>query len=295
MRPCCWSARLPLSAWDAPAVAQNATAALRGQITENGQPAGVQATAVQVDTGFRQISPITNGNYNFPALRPGQYRIEVQTANGTRQTDVFSVQVGQNLQLNFDLAQPSGSNNTPAATEPSPNAPAETATSTAIPAAGGNDIIVTGSRIHQLEGGEVGINITQHTIDSLPQNNRNFLAFADLSPGVQFVTNANGNQSLRGGAQPVSSINVFIDGVSQKDNVLAGGITGQDSSSGNPFPQLGIAEYRGDLAELQGRVRPGQLRRYHRSYEVRHQHLPRRSIRGLFEPGPARQDASGKS
>jgi outer membrane receptor protein involved in Fe transport len=230
---------------DAPAVAQNATAALRGRITENGQPAGVQATAVQVDTGFRQVSPITNGNYNFPALRPGQYRIEVQTAAGTRQTDVFSVQVGQNLQLDFDLAQASGANAAPAATEPSPNAPAETSgATTPPPASASNDIIVTGSRIHQLEGGEVGINITQHTIESLPQNNRNFLAFADLSPGVQFVTNANGNQSLRGGAQSVSSINVFIDGVSQKDNILAGGITGQDSSSGNPFPQLGIAEYR---------------------------------------------------
>ena len=30
----------------------------------------------------------------------------------------------------------------------------------------------------------------------------------------------------------------------QKDYVLKGGITGQDSSRGNPFPQLGIAEYK---------------------------------------------------
>src|SRR3546814_16997920 len=95
-----------------------------------------------------------------------------------------------------------------------------------------------------MEGGEVGTNITQRLIEQLPQNNRNFLAFAELAPGVQFSTDGQGNTSLRGGAQPTASINVFIDGVSQKDNVLKNGVTGQDSTQGNPFPQLAIGEYR---------------------------------------------------
>ena len=230
-----------------PAVAQNATASLRGKITQAGQPAGTQAAAIEVDTGVRSVSIITNGNYNFASLKPGRYRIEVTTAGGMRQTDVFTLMVGQNAQLDFDLAQPAAGSPAapPPAAEPDANAPAGTAATDAAPGAvQGNEIIVTGTRIKSLEGGEVGLNITQHTIESLPQSNRNFLAFADLAPGVQFVTGANGNQRLQGGAQAENTINVFIDGVSQKDNVLAGGITGQDSSSGNPFPQLGIAEYR---------------------------------------------------
>jgi hypothetical protein len=46
------------------------------------------------------------------------------------------------------------------------------------------------------------------------------------------------------GAQNFDHINVFIDGVGQKNNILRGGLTGQDSSRGNPFPQSAIAEYR---------------------------------------------------
>ena len=48
----------------------------------------------------------------------------------------------------------------------------------------------------------------------------------------------------RSGAQSSNGINVFIDGVGQKNYVLKGGISGQDSSSGNPFPQLAIGEYK---------------------------------------------------
>ena len=37
---------------------------------------------------------------------------------------------------------------------------------------------------------------------------------------------------------------MFIDGVGQKNYVLKGGVSGQDSSRGNPFPQLAIGEYK---------------------------------------------------
>ena len=57
-----------------PAAAQQATAALRGTITDQGQPAGTQVTAVNVDAGYRQVSPIRNGVYNFASLPPGRLR-----------------------------------------------------------------------------------------------------------------------------------------------------------------------------------------------------------------------------
>ncbi|TPG39172.1 TonB-dependent receptor [Sphingomonas koreensis] len=226
-----------------PAAAQQSTAALRGVITDGGQPAGTSVAAVNIDAGYRRVSPITNGAYNFAALPPGRYRLDVTTATGTRSTDVFTLAVGQNSQLSFDLSQGAVAAAGDNSAQPNPNAPAETTSSAPEETAAGGDIIVTGNRIKNLDAGEIGVTISQHQIEALPQNNRNFLAFANLAPGVQFLT-SNGNQKLQGGVQRSDAVNVFIDGIGQKDNVLTGGITGQDSSEGNPFPQLGIAEYK---------------------------------------------------
>ncbi len=117
------------------------------------------------------------------------------------------------------------------------------ADASATPGAEDNLIIVTGGRIVTLEGGEVGANISQREIETLPQNNRNFLAFADLAPGVVFE-NPDGQSRIQGGAQNSRTVNVYIDGIGQKDYVLKNGVTGQDSSEGNPFPQLAVGEYR---------------------------------------------------
>src|SRR3546814_16020162 len=59
-----------------------------------------------------------------------------------------------------------------------------------------------------------------------------------------FSTSNNGESQLRSGAQGANNINVYIDGVGQKNYVTAGGLTGQDDSRGNPFPQLAIGEYK---------------------------------------------------
>ncbi|MGH8189706.1 MAG: TonB-dependent receptor domain-containing protein, partial [Steroidobacteraceae bacterium] len=92
---------------------------------------------------------------------------------------------------------------------------------------------------------EVATYITPRQIEALPQNSRNFLAFADIVPGVQFVTSADGATSeIRSGAQAANGVNVFIDGVGQKNYVLRGGVSGQTLSRGNPFPQLAIGEYK---------------------------------------------------
>ncbi len=101
-----------------------------------------------------------------------------------------------------------------------------------------------GTQVNYNVGGEVGTNITLEQIEALPQTTRNFLAFADLAPGVQFNEGQEGSTSIQGGAQSANAINVFIDGVGQKNYVLRGGISGQDASRGTPFPQSAIAEYK---------------------------------------------------
>jgi outer membrane receptor protein involved in Fe transport len=203
----------------APAHAQVSGASLRGTVKAEG---GVsEVTAVNVNTGLTRTSTVgANGSYNFASLPVGTYRLELTTPQGKRQTDEFALNVAQNAVLDFDFSQPD------------------------IAEGADDAIIVTGSRLRSMEGGEVGSNISQRLIEVLPQNNRNFLAFADLAPGVQFLTNSAGQTSLRGGAQGANAINVFIDGIGQKDYVLKGGISGQDSTQGNPFPQLAIGEYR---------------------------------------------------
>lgn len=234
------------------ATAQVGQAALRGRITAAAGNPVQDVTIVEVGTGYRRTVPLAaDGTYNFPSLRAGTYRLEVRSQNGTRNSDDFTLRVGQNAGLDIDLSAPAAA--APAAAggqgatgqagtgETAEGAPGATEAGQAAPA---GDIIVTGSRIRSLSGGQVGINITQRLIEQLPQNNRNFLAFADLAPGVRFIEGANGESRIQGGAQDSRTVNVFIDGVSQKDYVLKSGITGQDSSPGNPFPQLGIGEYQ---------------------------------------------------
>ena len=214
----------------APAHAQESNASLRGQITGG----ATQVAAVRVDTGVTRTATIAaDGRYNFASLAAGTYRLEVTTPDGVLQTDTFQLSVAQDAVLNFDVGEI-------AATE----APAAADDGADDVAAGDNVILVTGDRIRTLEGGEVGINISQRLIEQIPQTNRNFLAFADLAPGVQFIDGFGGDRRLQGGAQNSSSVNVFIDGVSQKDYILRGGVTGQDSTQGNPFPQAAIGEYR---------------------------------------------------
>jgi outer membrane receptor protein involved in Fe transport len=91
---------------------------------------------------------------------------------------------------------------------------------------------------------QVGETVSLHQIQTMPQTTRNFLEFADTVPGMIFTVAQNGNTSLRSGAQNVNAINVYIDGVGQKGYVRGGGITGQEASRGNPFPQLAIGQYQ---------------------------------------------------
>lgn len=201
-----------------PALAQQADASLRGTITLPNGTSVREVAATEIATGYRRTAEVHGtGSYNFASLRPGTYRLEIITSTGRKQTDAFTLAVGQSAVLDFSFVG--------------------TATSK-------DAVIVTGSRLKSMAGGEVGANITQRQIEQLPQNNRNFLAFADLAPGVQFVTGSNGQSRLQGGAQDSRTVNVFIDGVGQKDYVLKNGITGQDSTQGNPFPQLAVGEYR---------------------------------------------------
>jgi outer membrane receptor protein involved in Fe transport len=111
--------------------------------------------------------------------------------------------------------------------------------------AAGQQVVITGTLSRKdVRNSEVGTGVPLRVIEAMPQVTRNFLSFADLAPGVRFDVDNSGVGALRGGAQDRNNINIYIDGVSQKNNILRGGASGMDTSRGNPFPQSAVAEYK---------------------------------------------------
>ncbi|MDQ3288895.1 MAG: TonB-dependent receptor [Pseudomonadota bacterium] len=209
------------------AFAQTTAATIRGQVTVDAVPAAAaRVTATNVDTGLvRSVESSAEGRYSLAGLPPGTYRVDV-TVGGQSSSRNVTVRVGQTASL--DLA----------AGVMAETGPVGEATEL-------DRVTVTATLLTETRTSEVAAYVSPRQIEALPQSSRNFLAFADTIPGMQFITSANGEESqLRSGAQGSSNINVFIDGVGQKNYVTPGGITGQDDSRGNPFPQSAIGEYK---------------------------------------------------
>jgi outer membrane receptor protein involved in Fe transport len=201
----------------APALlAQTTGATVRGQAGAEGT-----VTATNTDTGLsRSVATGSGGRYTLVGLPPGTYRIRFESGGEVSTRDVI-LRVGETVTVD-----------------------AESADASSVATNDLDTIVVVGTTLRETKTSEVATYVSPKQIDALPQGSRNFLAFADTVPGMLFETGQDGSSKLRGGAQNSNGINVFIDGVSQKNYVLRGGVSGQDSSSGSPFPQLAIGEYK---------------------------------------------------
>ncbi|RZJ17725.1 MAG: TonB-dependent receptor [Brevundimonas sp.] len=207
------------------ATAQVASSTLRGAVSDNGQAEpGARVTATEIATGFTARATVNaQGNYVLAGLRPGTYRIQVTTDDGRTTSEDVVLAVGQSAVLDLDV-------------------PA-TAVAVAPGATDLGDVVVTGRRLIEVKTSEVATNVSTEQINNLPQNSRNFLNFAALAPGVTVSDNPE-RKVFSSGALSANNTNVFIDGQSLKNNVTQGGLAGQDSSRGNPFPQAAIQEFR---------------------------------------------------
>jgi outer membrane receptor protein involved in Fe transport len=195
------------------ASAQLSSATIQGQVTRgSAAAAGTPVTAVNQANGYA-YNAVTHadGSYVLTGVAPGTYQIKV----GNQQSELVTVSVGQTSQVDLQLQE------------------------------GMTQVVITGSATRRdVAGSEVGTSVSRQQIEKLPQVTRNFLSFADLAPGVRFDVDQSGNVKLQSGSQNQDNVNVFIDGVSQKNNILRGGVSGIDSSRGNPFPQSAVAEYK---------------------------------------------------
>ncbi|HEY8206456.1 MAG TPA: TonB-dependent receptor [Myxococcaceae bacterium] len=174
--------------------------------------AGVTATSLDSGEVTRAV-PRRDGSYILTALEPGSYLLTA-SSDGKEVYQEVTAGVGQTLRVKMDMA-----------TE-----------------AQGETVVVRGHLVDNATS-EVAMNVSREQMDNLPQSSRNFINFTALAPGVHQSADPF-KKVFSSGATDATAINVFVDGVSLKQNVIDGGLVGQDSSRGNPFPQLALSGFR---------------------------------------------------
>lgn len=206
----------------APLLAQTTTGSIRGYVTADNGAAieGADIRARNTATGVeRAASSNARGFYSLPGLVPGEYAIAVRHIGHKAVGQTVTVRIGQDLTLNYSL-------------ETSAVQLEELAVSAVPPV--------------ETRSTEVATNVTPAQVEGLPKSDRNFLALAVLAPGVRLQGDKIGDtrKTISAGAQGAEQINVFIDGASYKNDILKGGVAGQDASRGNPFALNAVQEFR---------------------------------------------------
>jgi outer membrane receptor protein involved in Fe transport len=208
------SATLAAAALTVPTIswAQTVDATLIGKTTPN-----AEVTARNIATGLtRHTKASAEGTYTMVGLPPGTYRVDA--GPGTETAVTLTVASTATLDLVAGEATVGAGESM-------------------------QQITVSAKRLVDVKTPEVGSTVSLQQIQTVPQLTRNFLEFADSVPGLAFSVDEKGNASIRGGADDKSAVNVYIDGVGQK-NYIFGGVNGNGFTQGNPFPQLAIGEYK---------------------------------------------------
>ncbi|HSK19142.1 MAG TPA: TonB-dependent receptor [Longimicrobiales bacterium] len=199
--------------------AQNTTGVIRGRVvTDAGEPVGGAQLRLENPQTGAQRSTVTleNGTYALVGVQPATYELTVEMIGYGSQSRQVRVLIGQSLTIDLVLS------------------------TQAVRLEG---ITAVGTRTVETRTSEVATNVTEEQMRSLPQPDRNFLNFAGLAPGITVSQNET-NKQITAAGLPATKINVFIDGASFKNDILEGGVHGQDASRGNPFPQIAVQEFR---------------------------------------------------
>jgi hypothetical protein len=223
------------------AAAQTTTARVTGTVTTAGHEpvAGAEVIARAISTNLTRTARAgANGSYALPGLAPGEYDITARRLGYPPRTRHVEALVGQTLTVDFILA--------------TANAPTSAQELAAVRVSAAAEAAI------EQRSSEVATNITREQIENTPLPDRNFLSLALLAPGVR-----RDGGSITSGAQSANNLNVFVDGVSYKNDVLTGGTVGQDASKGNPFPPIRAAG--ATTAHRSGGSLPPTARRIRRS------------------------------
>ncbi len=195
------------------------TATIRGKVTNQAGAglSGAEVDVVGVSSGFVRTGKTGgDGSFNLGGIIPGEVNVVVAAPGFDARSQNLRLLVGQNIEVNFVMSPQAVLN---------------------------EQITVVGNQVVETRTAEAATNVTPREIESLPQDDRNFLHFAALAPGIRLSTDPQ-RKTIAGDAQPAEQTNIFIDGVSFKNDVLQGGAVGQDATRGNPFPQNAVQEFR---------------------------------------------------
>src|SRR6202045_1790490 len=203
-----------------PSGAQTVTATLQGQVLDSsgGGIPKAKVSAANEATGFsRSIVSSDGGEYEFPAIPVGHYKVSAQIAGFKTEEKELTLQVGQVATLNFTLSV--GNINEKVTIQATTEVTEPTRT-------------------------QISDVITQSQIESLPVNGREFIDFALLAPGVQIGNTTSGSTDVI--VEPVTKISfagqnihfnfIAVDGAD--DISTASGI-----QRGTP-PQESVQEFR---------------------------------------------------
>ena len=202
--------------------AQTTTGTIRGVVTgTGGAPVGdVQVVARDVETNVSR-GAVTNsqGVYSIGGLRPAGYEVVARRIGMAPATRNVRLQIGQSITLNIQLGE--------AAVQLT-------------------EVQVVAAPAAETRTSEVSTNVRQEQIEDLPTAGRNFLDLAVLAPGTRVNPDRldGAGKTFAAQAQTADRINVFVDGASYKNDIISGGVAGQDASRGNPFPRNALQEFR---------------------------------------------------
>jgi hypothetical protein len=204
------------------AEAQSELATLQGVVTGPNQTPvpGVLVTARDLNAGtVRTARTGSDGFYFIGGIIPSEYALRVVAIGFQPQVDTVRIRVATNPRLDFQLSA----------------ATAELA-----------EVEISASRNAgtELRDPSIGSDVSVEQIDNLPNTDRNFLNLAQLAPGVQQPIPGNTQKTFGSGAATLDQSNVYIDGASYKNDILNGGIAGQTTNRGNPFPENAVQEFR---------------------------------------------------
>jgi outer membrane receptor protein involved in Fe transport len=195
------------------AFAQGTTGALTGTVTQAGAnlPGVTVTIAAPTLQGTRTTVTNEQGDYNFPAIPPGQYKVTFSLSGLADTVKNAQVNLVETTRLDADMKMSSVS----------------------------EAITVTANQATVMETPQVQTNYKQETINRLPIN-RNPVAQAAFSPGVTSGVNGNTisgamsydnlylvngavvNENLRGQAHAL-----YIEDAIQETTVLTGGISAE--------------------------------------------------------------------
>lgn len=180
-----------------------ASASLTGTITDTSQAVVINAqiTLTNKDSGaVRTAQSNSAGLYRFDLLPAGNYELKI-TMTGFKAITVASAEliVGQTLTLNFTL-EPGSVSQTVTVTEEAPIV----------------DVTKT----------NVGMDVTQQTIQNMPLNGRDFGNLAYLAPGARPVNSYDPTKNrvavVAINGSNGRNINVTVNGIDDKDNTVGG-------------------------------------------------------------------------